>query len=776
MKKLLLLITLLIVNFSNSQESWFPLGSDDFNQPTFGKANYSKIIHDNNNVPYVIFSDVFNNDKITVRKYINNKWITVGSLGFSDGIATLISIDFDSNNIPYVAYKDTDIKIKKFDGISWISVGNTSANTNFEFSFKIAANNIPYIAFQNSLNSNKATVKKFNGSTWEIVGIDGISANQSNYISLAINNQNIPYIAYSDVSSVNKASVQKFNGITWEYVGSQAFTLGEATYTSIKFDNNNIPYILYRDGATSGKATLQKFLNNNWSVVGITGFTSANALDLSFTFDSNNKPFVVYQTDNGYKYVSVYTFNNSTWLNVGNQYISERQADYSSISIDNSNNIFIAYKDVENGNIGSVKKFINNSWITIGDEPFSKETSSLHTVTDSNNVLYVLHEEFFENTLTVKKYYQGQWTQVGNSLGGVYYGACDIAIDNNDNLYVVHYNTGFGGGLKVKKLENNVWVTLPITSLPNASINVLSTSIDINSDNEPVVFWKENNNNYLYIKKFNGTNWVNVSSNSLFHVGYASEPMLKIDKNITPNIIYLSLGRNQIRRIANNSSWDLMNFSTNSNIIDVTIDVFNNTLYVSYIDANDSYKLSAKKFNGSIWENIGNLDFTASSDNPYLKIKNNKPYIIYQNGFENKVSLIEFNGTNWNYIGNQNFSSGKGNYPSLEFINNVPIAIYSGDKGSFAKYYGTENVLSLSDFSRTSNFDTYIYPNPVIDKFKIKTNDTIISAKLYDVLGKEILDLKIIDSEIDISNLEKGIYLIKIQQKNSTKKLKLMKK
>ena len=57
MKKLLFLVTLLIANFANSQETWFPLGPDDFNQPTFGKVNYSKISHDNNNVPYIAFSD-----------------------------------------------------------------------------------------------------------------------------------------------------------------------------------------------------------------------------------------------------------------------------------------------------------------------------------------------------------------------------------------------------------------------------------------------------------------------------------------------------------------------------------------------------------------------------------------------------------------------------------------------------------------------------------------------------------------------------------------------
>lgn len=779
MKNLLLLVTLLVANFANSQETWFPLGPDDFNQPTFGKVNYSKISHDNNNVPYIAFSDVFNNDKISVRKFVNNKWETVGSLGFSNGITAFISIDFDSNNIPYVAYKDTEIKIKKFDGASWINVGNASANTNFDFSFKIDNNSVPYIAYQNTSNSNRACVKKFNGANWELVGIDGISSNQANYISLDITSQNIPYIVYSDAAIVNKASVQKFNGTSWEYVGSQAFTLGEATYTSIKFDNNDIPFILYRDGATSGKATVQKFINNNWSVLGNTGFTSATTLDLSFTFDTNNNPFVIYKTDNGFKYVSVYTFNNSNWTNVGNQYISDRQGDYSNISIDNTNNIFIAYKDVENGNVGVVKKFINNTWTLIGDKPFTKETSSIHSVIDSNNIIYVLHEEFFEKTLTVKKYQQGQWSQVGNSLGGVEGSACDIAIDNNDNIYVVHFNTGFNNGLKVKKFDivTNSWVNLPSTDLPTANINVSSATIDINSDNEPIIVWKENTSSII-MKKFNGTTWITMGSSTL--TGNIFNPVLKIDKNIVPNIIYLGY-RNYINRAVvsryNNSAWSSVGGSSISTGVarDLNIDVFNNILYASFIDANDNSKISVKKFNGTSWENIGDLSFTASSDNPFIKIKNNKPYIIYQNGFENKVSLIEFNGTNWNYVGNQNFSAGKGNYPSLEFINNVPIAIFSGDKGSFAKYYGIENVLSLSDVSETSNFDAFIYPNPVLDKFKINMTNKIYGIKIFDILGKEISDVKSFNDEINIAFLSKGTYFLRIQLLNSTKTIRLIK-
>lgn len=770
MKKLLFLVTLLIANFSNSQETWFPLGPDDFNQPTFGKVNYSKISHDNNNVAYIAFSDVFNNDKISVRKFVNNKWITVGSLGFSNGITTFISLDFDSNNVPYVAYKDTDIKIQKFDGTNWITVGNPSANTNFDFSFKIDNNNTPYIAYQNSSNSNKACVKKFNGANWVLVGIDGFSSNQANYISLDVNSQNIPYIVYSDVAIVNKASVQKFNGSSWEYIGNQAFTLGEATYTSIKFDNNDIPFILYRDGATSGKATVQKFTNNSWSVLGNSGFTSANALDVSFTFDTNNNPFVIYKTDNGFKYVSVYTFINSNWMNVGNQYISDRQADYSSISIDNNNNLFIAYKDVENGNVGVVKKFTNNTWTIMGDEPFTKETSSMRTVTDSNNALYVLHQEYFENTLTVKKYYQGQWTQVGNSLGGVYYDACDIAIDSNNNLYVAHFNTGFGNGFKVKKFNNstNSWITLPSTGLPAANVNVFETSIDINSDNEPVIIWQESTSS-IYVKKFNGTNWTDINSTPV--LGSMNNMNLFIDKNIIPNILYLSYSTSITKRLAKftNGAWSqISGFGS-------FVKLKNNILYSIFQSSNSI--LQIRKFNGTTWvvdqNTIPNIDINESAIDFYLTP--DLYMILTKNSNTNNFSLHKFDGTIWSTKVSNNISSGKSDFATLSLINNIPVYIYSGDKGCFAKYYGTENILSLPDFSENSNFDTYIYPNPVLDKFKIKTDNNFINVKLYDILGKEINNINLSDNEFNISFLDKGIYLLKIEFLNYSKTIRLVK-
>ena len=164
-KKLFCSLMITFTTLLFSQNTWLPLGPDDFNQPSYGIADYTKITHDNTDVPYIAFSDEMMGNKITVRKFVNNKWENVGQPGFSTSTATFISIDFDSNNVPYVSYKDTNIIVKKYNGTDWEIVGATQSKTDNNFDFKIG-NNIPYIAFQNSLNSNKASVKKFDGTNW----------------------------------------------------------------------------------------------------------------------------------------------------------------------------------------------------------------------------------------------------------------------------------------------------------------------------------------------------------------------------------------------------------------------------------------------------------------------------------------------------------------------------------------------------------------------------------------------------------------------------------
>lgn len=83
------------------------------------------------------------------------------------------------------------------------------------------------------------------------------------------------------------------------------------------------------------------------------------------------------------------------------------------------------------------------------------------------------------------------------------------------------------------------------------------------------------------------------------------------------------------------------------------------------------------------------------------------------------------------------------------------------------KNYGDQNIEGLS-----------IYPNPV----NSGQNFIYLSSKLnatkhiefYDVLGKKIFTTNLTGRELNISNLNKGVYILKIIEKNRSETRKLV--
>ena len=69
----------------------------------------------------------------------------------------------------------------------------------------------------------------------------------------------------------------------------------------------------------------------------------------------------------------------------------------------------------------------------------------------------------------------------------------------------------------------------------------------------------------------------------------------------------------------------------------------------------------------------------------------------------------------------------------------------------------------------------YIYPNPVSNILNIKGNTGELSIIIYNILGKQIMSSKIINS-IDVSSLNTGIYFIELSNGQQTALRKLIKK
>lgn len=142
------------------------------------------------------------------------------------------------------------------DGTStvWTTISdNVSSGLVSCLDFKIYGTSY-YVAYSDA-TTNKTTVKKYNGSSWDTLGSADFSAGAAYCVSLDIDTNGTPYIAYQDAANSNGVSVQKYNGSTWEYVGTANFNGGAAAPVTLVL-NGTTPVVAFGDGTSSGKLSV----------------------------------------------------------------------------------------------------------------------------------------------------------------------------------------------------------------------------------------------------------------------------------------------------------------------------------------------------------------------------------------------------------------------------------------------------------------------------------------------------------------------------------------
>ncbi len=357
MDKKIVLILLMVLTVGISHSQWENLGEPGFSD---GVAIYNSIKFHNNEA-YVAFKDWSNNYGVSVKKFNGSEWDDIGVSGFSNTVGTFLDFVFH-NNEAYVAFDDNDNSrvpsIMKFNGITWELLPSPSSNVAYDINLASDGGDL-YIAYKDFNEQTKITVKKFNGITWDIVGIPGFSAVGTFWLDLKFYN-NMPYVAfkegYNGVDGGYKATVMRFNGVNWEVVGNRGFSPGQITYCNLAFYKEQ-PCLAFRDHSNNERLAVMIFDGSDWIDLSSQDFTNdfASTPDLKVY---NNELYVLYVTGGlGDSFARLKKFNGISWEYVGGSLVTDSVVFNTSLNFFN-NELYVAMEDWGVSRKLTVKKYV----------------------------------------------------------------------------------------------------------------------------------------------------------------------------------------------------------------------------------------------------------------------------------------------------------------------------------------------------------------------------------------------------------------------------------
>ncbi len=158
-----------------------------------------------------------------------------------------------------------------------------------------------------------------------------------------------------------------------------------------------------------------------------------------------------------------------------------------------------------------------------------------------------------------------------------------------------------------------------------------------------------------------------------------------------------------------------------------------------------------------------------------LQLKNDSPLILLKSGMDNGASPTTLSALYLDENGDfawpeesrplATFSANKSRIQYTTPVNNQSVAVFIEDKGTGSKIYAQNFIdedLSIGDFE---NENTIFFINPVSDNWNVKSENTISSITIYNVLGQSIFELSNDSSNevsINTENWNSGMYVLKV--------------
>ena len=334
-----------VKKYNTTTHNWDFVGSRAFSAGAAGSMS----ITTRNGKIYVAYSDATQNDKLMVKVFNTGNaaqgWQTVGTGVISAGeIANIVSagtnIQVNNDNNIFVSYMDLSfnsgtggVVVKKFDGTTWATVGNTTVSgmiPGYMARLAVDNNNKPYLSYIDPI-SMRMVVRTTTNNQWTT--LPNATPVNIAFASSLITVNNVPHLAYSydntGGSGTPQAYVVKWNSNTntWDAVGSNAVSQcqanGDVIDASLNADNNGKLYLTYHSVST--EVYVRKYNSGSTTPVTFTSLTAngynSNALvSWSTSNEVNNHHFEIQHSTNGLDFTTIGMIAAQTGNNTTKQY------------------------------------------------------------------------------------------------------------------------------------------------------------------------------------------------------------------------------------------------------------------------------------------------------------------------------------------------------------------------------------------------------------------------------------------------------------------------
>lgn len=336
-----------------------------------------------------------------------------------------------------------------------------------------------------------------------------------------------------------------------------------------------------------------------------------------------------------------------------------------------------------------------------------------------------------------------------------------VHIDPNTAGRVFSFTGGFmGSSLKVS--DDHGATQHQIFSIFSNEVNAVN-SIPENSDVVWASFSSFGNN--IEIQRIDFTDLNNVQTEMINTPQAEGRVMNIFFDEINPDNVIISQGGRIYKSTDGGTSWNDSSTGLESlnNIDDLIMKMVKNPLNPNQLTISTSGGIFTSLDNGDNWEQIYPSFAHNIAHSPY-----HEGHIVAtihnSNASGFALRFTKDGGENWETVDSAELyflnSTHVFTSTAINFVEDFAhIYIATADLG-LVKFELNLETLSISDPELISTNPTQIYPNPAKDFVKIASNEKVQSVEIYNLTGQKILSST--QKEITISNLNKGIYFVKI--------------